>query len=295
MEGYSVLMSVYCRERPEYLRMAVESMLGQTDAAPSEFVLVCDGPLTRELDAVIDAFCAGYPALFHILRLEENRGLGAALNAGLQVCSHELVARMDSDDIALPDRMRLQLDAWEQHPGLSALGGQIAEFAHSPDDITAYRHVPTEPDQILSYLKRRSPMNHTTTLLRKSHVLKVGGYGEVAGFEDYFLWIKLISRGFFLANVPLVCCRVRADAAMYRRRGGWRYFKNAVKMESFLLHSGLITIWEYTQNVVVRFAGTVLVPTELRRRLFLRFLRLRAREETESRSGFLLFAQVERI
>lgn len=293
MEPYSVLMSVYCREQPENLRLAVESMLAQT-VAPSEFVLVCDGPLTRELDAVIAEFCAGYPALFHILRLPENRGLGAALNAGLKECRFELVARMDSDDIALPERMQLQLEAWEQHPGLSALGGQIAEFSHAPEHLLAYRRVPTEPEAIRSYLKRRSPMNHTTTLLRRSHVLEVGGYAEIAGFEDYCLWIKLISRGFSLANVPQVCCHVRADDGMYRRRGGWQYFKNTVKMENFLLRSGLITVWEYGVNVTVRFAGTVLVCAKLRRLLFLRFLRLRALEEKDP-SDLPMFARVKRI
>jgi len=294
MNCYSVLMSVYCREEPENLRLAVESMLEQT-VAPSEFVLVCDGPLTRELDDVIAEFCAGYPALFHILRLEENQGLGAALNAGLRQCRYELVARMDSDDIALPDRMRLQLEAWEACPGLSVLGGQIAEFSHSPDHITAYRQVPTETEAICAYLKRRSPMNHTTTLLRKSHVLEAGGYEAVAGFEDYFLWIKLISRGFSMANIPQLCCRVRADAAMYRRRGGWQYFKNTVKMEAFLLRSGLITVWECGQNVAVRFVGAMLIPVKLRRLAFLRFLRLRALEETEDRGGFPLYARAERV
>lgn len=294
MEEYSVLMSVYCREQPENLRLAVESILGQT-VAPTEFVLVCDGPLTQELDGVIDEFCAGYPALFHILRLEENRGLGAALNAGLRECRCELVARMDSDDISLPERMQLQLEAWQQQPGLSALGGQIAEFSHSPDHLLAYRRVPTASETIRTYLKRRSPMNHTTTLLRRSHVLQVGGYEEVAGFEDYCLWIKLISRGFSLANVPHVCCHVRADDGMYRRRGGWKYFKNAVKMETFLLHSGLITVWEYAGNVAVRFAGTVLISTKLRRLVFLRFLRLRAVEEAKDLSGLPMFAQVKRI
>lgn len=274
MEKYSVLMAVYYREKPAHLRQAVESMLAQT-APPEEFVLVCDGPLTPELDSVIAEFCSRNPPLFQVVRLEQNRGLGAALNAGLLRCSNELVARMDSDDMALPDRMERQLEKLRKHPQISALGGQIAEFDTSPQRITAYRTVPCHSGEIREYLRSRSPMNHTTVVLRKSHVLQVGGYREVPGFEDYFLWGRLLSAGFRLRNIPQVCCAVRADEGMYVRRGGVIYFRNAVKLEGFLLEQNLITRQEYWRNVLIRFGGTVLLPSFARRWAFQKFLRKR--------------------
>lgn len=272
MEAYSVLMAVYFREKPEHLRLAIRSMLCQT-VAPEEFVLVCDGPLTPPLDAVIGEFCRAYPALFRVVRLERNQGLGAALNAGLLYCRNELVARMDSDDLAVRDRMEMQLAELERYPDTSVLGGQIAEFAESPETITGCRCVPLEPAQIREYLKFRNPMNHTTAVLRRSHVLRVGGYREVAGFEDYFLWTKLIKAGCLLRSIPQICCMVRADAGMYSRRGGWQYFQNARKLERFLLESQIITCRQYWRNTAIRFIGTMVLPAGLRRQVFLKFLR----------------------
>lgn len=283
MEGYSVLMAVYHREKAEHFRAAVESMLQQT-VPPADFVLVCDGPLTPELDAVIGEFTDREPELFQILRLEKNGGLGAALNFGLQHCRRELVARMDSDDIALPERMQRQLAAMERDPQLSALGGQIAEFCRDQNQILAYRQVPRENARIREFLKYRSPMNHTTVLLRRSHILAAGNYPDVPGFEDYILWIRLISAGYRLGNIGSVCCKVRADDGMYSRRGGIRYFRNTLKMERILLDSGLIGFGSFCRNLAVRFLGTVLLPPAARRVLFLRFLRKPALE-TEAQGG----------
>ncbi len=278
MEKYSVLMSVYDKERPEYLHAAVSSMLYQT-VPPEEFVLVCDGKLPVQLEQVVTAFCLQYPELFRVVRLEENVGLGRALNAGLAHCSNELVARMDSDDIALPRRMELQLGEMARDGAISVLGGQIAEFACDPEHITGYRMVPVEEREIAAFLQYRSPMNHTTTLLRKSHVLAVGGYSHVLGFEDYILWAELMASGCRLRNVPWVCCKVRADAGMYYRRGGIRYFRNTVKMERILLEKRQITNMQFVSNLSIRFLGTMVLTPGLRRWAFLHFLR--SREKTE--------------
>lgn len=272
LEKYAVLMAVYHKERPEHLRMAVESMLRQT-VPPEEFVLVCDGPLTKELDDVISGFCTAWPELFRIHRLEENRGLGTALNEGLAQCGCELVARLDSDDLAVPERMRLQLEAMARNPEISVLGGQIGEFSESPEKITALRLVPTEASAIREFAAYRSPMNHTTVLFRKTHIVQAGGYEAVAGFEDYMLWGKLLAEGRTLANLPQVCCKVRADAGMYSRRGGVDYFCRTVQMERLLLNRKLISPAQYFGNLGVRFAGTVLLNNRLRRLAFLRFLR----------------------
>lgn len=145
--AYSVLMSVYAKENAAYFSDAVESMLHQS-CPPDQFVLVCDGPLTPGLDEAIQRFTASRDGgLFRVLRLPENVGLGRALQAGLPLCDHDLVARMDSDDLALPLRMEHQLALMAADPELAAVGGQIAEFTGAPDNIQGYRIVPTSPEE----------------------------------------------------------------------------------------------------------------------------------------------------
>ncbi|MBR5239719.1 MAG: glycosyltransferase [Clostridia bacterium] len=270
--NYSVLMSVYHKEQPTHLRVAVESMLNQT-VPPSDFVIVCDGPLTEELDRVIDEFKNQAPELFQIVRLEENKGLGLALKEGLAFCKEELVARMDTDDIAVSDRMEQQLAFMSKHPEISVVGTQIAEFEETPDHIIRYRMVPECHKDILHKLKFANPMNHVTVLFQKEHVLNVGSYPHHPGFEDYHLWTKLLAEGYLFHNLPHTGCLVRADAHMLKRRDGWAYFKNTVTMEKLLRKKKLISLWQYLVNITVRFGGTVLLPHGIRKKLFSKLMR----------------------
>ncbi|MBE7018665.1 MAG: glycosyltransferase [Ruminococcaceae bacterium] len=276
--NYSVLMSIYHKEQPEFFQAAVESMLNQT-VPPSDFVIVCDGALTKELDAVIAAFCQTNPQLFQIIRLPENQGLGLALKEGLPHCREALVARMDSDDIATKDRMHKQLQFLKEHPEISVVGAQIAEFEETPDRIIRYRMVPEYQKDILHKLKFSNPVNHVTTVFRKEHVLNAGSYPDHPGFEDYHLWTKLLSEGYVFHNLPDTCCFVRADAHMLKRRDGWTYFKNTVKMEKLLRKKKLISPWQYLVNITVRFGGTVLLPHGLRKKLFSKLMRKQPAKE----------------
>lgn len=272
MEAYSVLMSVYCKEQAAHFQAAIDSMLHQT-VPPVDFVIVCDGPLTPELDNVIADYCEAYPSLFQILRLEKNQGLGPALKIGLDACQCEYVARMDTDDISLPDRMEKQLAALRQSPHVSAVGGQIAEFDNSPDNIVDYRIVPESYEEIQSRAAKRNPMNHVTVVFKKSQVQKVGSYCDIPGFEDYHLWVQMLAAGQQLINIGDVCCYVRVDTHMYGRRGGWTYFKYTVEMERFLMKTGFINAPGFLRNVMVRFFGTVVCPNSLRSFLFQKCMR----------------------
>lgn len=276
-EEYSVLMSVYAKENADYFTAAVESMLCQS-CPPSQFVLVCDGPLTDALDAAICDFVTAYPDLFCVLRLPVNRGLGVALQEGLQACNYQLVARMDSDDISLPLRMEHQLAAMIADPELSAVGGQIAEFLDSPQNIQGYRIVPVYPEVVRNGVADRNPMNHMTVLFRKNDVLAVGGYQDLRGFEDYYLWGRMLAAGCRLANLPEVCVLVRTDG-LQARRGGMRYFRQTVLLERALRDCGLIGTGVYYKNLVVRFCGTVLLPGSLRQAAYQRYLRQDAAPE----------------
>lgn len=266
MERYSVLMSVYCNEKAVYLEKAVLSMLNQT-VRPSDFVLVCDGPLTKELDEVIHKLEEQFGTILQIMRLPENKGLGIALQEGLKKCKYELVARMDSDDIAEKDRMETQLKVFELNPDVSVVGGQILEFNGDEKHITGCRYVPLNSDEIKKRAIKRNPMNHMTVTFKKSHVQNVGSYIDFDKFEDYYLWVRMLSKGYKFMNVDTVCVRARIDENMYKRRAGIMYFKQTVKLQKELLNRGFINKIYFLNNVIIRFVGTVILPN--RARMFL--------------------------
>lgn len=270
-QSYSVLMSVYKKEKPEYLKLAIESMLNQTVPA-NDFVIVCDGPLTHELDLVIEAICNQYPALFQIVRLERNGGLGNALNIGLKKCKNELVARMDSDDISLPNRCELQLKVFRERPELTLCSGDIAEFIDHEKNIQSVRHVPSEYTKILLYAKRRNPMNHMAVMFKKSAVEAVGGYIEIGYVEDYYLWIRMLKAGYKAYNIEKILVNVRIGNGMYRRRGGIKYAKNMCILQRKMLKLHFISCFDFIINCLVRIVGSIM-PTCLRKYLYMKVLR----------------------
>jgi glycosyltransferase involved in cell wall biosynthesis len=272
VEEYSVLMSVYYKEKAEYLRLAIDSMPNQT-VKPADFVLVCDGPLVPELDALIAYYQAQCGTLLRTVRLPENKGLGFALNEGLAACRCELVARMDTDDIALQDRMEKQLELLDRFPQISAVGGQIAEFSGNPDHICGYRMVPQTPEDVKRRAGSRNPMNHMTVTFRKHAIVAAGGYQNVIRVEDYHLWVRMLDKGYQLSNIGDVCCNVRTDGNFYERRGGMAYFRNLMVVNRMLLSTGLISLFGFWRNAVVFFGGTVIISDRFRGWLYGKVLR----------------------
>ncbi|MBE6631285.1 MAG: glycosyltransferase [Ruminococcaceae bacterium] len=272
MEKYSVLMSVYYKEKAEYFKIAIDSMLSQT-LPPDDFVIVCDGPLTEELENLIAYYCEKYPEQFNICCIPINGGLGPALNKGLGLCKNGIVARMDTDDISLPQRMEKQIGFLMEHPEISVVGGQISEFSSDPEDILGYRRVPLIHEEITKRAETRNPMNHVTTVFRKEHVENVGSYKAFRGFEDYHLWVRMLRSGYKFANISDVCCNVRTPVDMYRRRGGFSYFKDTLKMEKFLLKTKTISIFRFISNISIRFVSSCLLDPKIRGKLFMRYMR----------------------
>lgn len=220
MENYSVLMSVYIEEDPAYFAEAIQSMLDQT-VVTNDFVIVCDGPLTAELDAVLDTFVARYPGLFQVVRLPENLGVGLAAKAGLAVCKNNLIAKMDSDDISVPERCEKQLARFAVNPELALLGGVIEEFDNRTGNVISVRVTPESNHEIRKYARRRSPVNNVTAMYRKSAVLAVGGYRDLRRAEDYDLYIRMLIQGYYVENLPETLVKVRVDTDSHHRRASW--------------------------------------------------------------------------
>ena len=230
--AYSVLMSVYSKENPTWLRLAIESM--QTQTLPtSDFVLVCDGPLTPELDGVIAEKQRQMGTVLTVVRLEKNMGLGNALSEGLRHCRNELVARMDSDDISCPDRCERQLAVFSRYPNVSICSGTIAEFSESPETTTCTRVLPERNDAIIEFAKRRSPFNHVSVMYKKSAVEAVGSYQRFYLLEDYYLWIRMLMAGYEGYNIQSPLVHVRTGANMYKRRSGLPYAKTQIELFRF--------------------------------------------------------------
>lgn len=272
MEKYSVLMSLYMKERPEYLERSIQSMIGQT-LKPDEIVIVRDGPITPELESVLHRYLTAYPGLFHIVELKENRGLGAALNYGLEHCRNELVARMDTDDIAKPYRCEKQIRYFQSHKNTSILGGQIEEFMGSEDNIVGKRVVPETDTELKNYMKKRCPFNHMTVMFKKSHVLEAGSYRDWFWNEDYYLWIRIAIKKYEFANLPDILVNARVGADMYQRRGGKKYFKSEMAIQKFMLRKKLIRPIRYALNVGERAIVELLLPNNIRSWVFRRFAR----------------------
>lgn len=240
---FSVLMSLYVKENPQFLRDALQSLADQTRPA-DEIVLVFDGKITPELEQEVQNFTGILPLV--IVRLEQNQGLGKALNYGLTQCSYEWVFRMDTDDICVSERFEKQVDFIEKNPDTVIFGGQIAEFGSNINDIVSYRRVPTGNDAIRQFTQQRCPFNHMTVAYQKSAVLDVGGYEDLQ--EDYYLWIKLVALGKKVANLSEVLVYARVGNGMVGRRRGlpqakaeWRLFKLKYRLGLQGLASGLVT------------------------------------------------------
>ena len=232
---YSILMSVYHKEKPEYLKEAIESMLSQT-VKSNDFVIVCDGPLTKELYDVIEFYEKDKSNYIRRIQLEKNMGLGKALNIGLENCKNELVARMDSDDISVNNRIELQLKEFEKNSELVLCGTNISEFYESIDNIIGSRNVPSEYVQIIEFSKKRNPFNHPSVMFKKNIVKEVGSYSEKYHlFEDYYLWIRILKNNSYVKNISKELVKMRTSPDLYARRGGVAYAKDMMRFHKWML------------------------------------------------------------
>ena len=268
---YSVLMSVYSKEKPEYLTQALDSMINQT-VAPDEIVLVEDGPLTESLYAVIENYKSSYPEMFNIVSLEQNGGLGNALNEGIRVCRNELIARMDTDDISKPERCEKQIAAFMDDPQLDIVGTQIDEFLETPKNIISSRVVPTSHEEIVTFSRRRSPFNHPTVMYRKSAVEKMGGYSAYSRKEDLDLFVRMVNEGCKAANLPESYLYYRCNVDNLQRRKNRNNCKEYIQIMCGLHRKGYNGFTDI-MYVVVGQMLMYLTPERITKKLSDRYLR----------------------
>jgi glycosyltransferase involved in cell wall biosynthesis len=269
MINFSVLMPIYRKEDASNLNQCLESLAIQTRPA-TEIIIVRDGWLTDELEKVLVVWKRELP--LKIIGYAENKGLAYALNYGLQFCSYELVARMDSDDICMPDRFEKQLQFFEENKEIVLLSGFISEFNRKPCDIWSIRKVPQGTNDIIKYMKKRNAFNHMAVMFKKTAILNVGNYKGVNGFEDYDLWIRLVQRGYLVDNLQEILVYVRIGNNMIGRRIGLDYIKREIEFLYAQKKRKFITNIEFILLVFLRIPLR-LMPSKLNSFIYINFLR----------------------
>lgn len=268
---FSVAISVYKNDNAEHFDTALDSITEKQSVKPDEIVLVVDGPVSDDINAVIKKYEGNYN--LKVIRFEKNQGLGIALKNAVENASNDIIARMDSDDIALPDRFEQQLKCFYEDSDLDIVGGDISEFIGAEDNIVSKRRVPLSDKDIKEYMKTRCAMNHVSVMFKKDAVLKVGNYVDWFWNEDYYLWIRMWEAGCFFKNTGTVLVNVRIGADMYKRRGGMKYFKSEKGLQRYMLDKHLIGYRTYMLNIIKRLVLQVLMPNSLRGWVFKRFAR----------------------
>lgn len=272
---FSVAMSIYKNDVAEDLKTAVNSIINQT-LQPAEIVILGDGSLPEDILQVMEelkeeARNAGTEIIF--LPQEHNRGLGAALQIVVNHCKYPYIARMDADDIALPDRFEKEMKCFEEDPDLSIVGGMITEFVDSPDNIVTRRTLPLTDKEIKKFMRSRCGLNHMTVIFKKEDILKAGNYNNELRQEDYYLWARMMKAGCTFRNIPDVVVNVRSGKDQFSRRGGLSYYKNHCAVFNYMYREGLISLPRLLYNYVVRGIVQFALPNNVRTWVYQTFLR----------------------
>lgn len=259
----SVLMSIYSGDNPDYLDMAVESIVNQTKP-PDEIVLVKDGPLTKELFQVIQRWQEKLRGFFKVVPLPENGGLGVALKEGLKACSYGIVARMDADDISCPERLEKQLRFLQDNPDIAVVSSWMGCFEDNPDEIIFVRQMPRTHEDISRIARFRNPVFHAPAMFRRSEVEAVGGYAELERNQDYHLWARMLLNGSKITCIPEPLYKVRCNSNFFKRRASFRHTISMIKLQKEFLKMGFISFPQFLFNIMVRIVAGILPLTVTR-------------------------------
>lgn len=262
----SVLMSVYASEKPEYLDQALNSIFIQTMQA-DDFVLVKDGPISEELDHVIEKYISILP--INLIQLEYNVGLGSSLRFGLEACKHNLVIRCDSDDINHPDKFRkLYNFAKISEKDVAVIGSSVSEFIGQNNIVSTRIFQSTITKFEKSY---RDPVAHPSVLLKKDLINSVGGYKGCLYFEDTYLWLRLLYSNFKFKNLPDVLTLMRVDDGFHSRRCGYRYAYYELSAFWRFYNEGLINL--SGMGIGLIRSSIRLLPANIIKRIYFTWLR----------------------
>lgn len=267
----SVLMAVYRNDVPEYFRTAVESVINQT-LPPEQIVIVVDGPVPDELKNTIVQISATHP-IVELVWLPENVGVGQAVAVGTNHCKYPFIARMDSDDISVSTRFEKEMAYLLENPEVDLVGSYGQEFYETMEHLVGVKMVPENHGDIVRFMQRRSPFCQQSVLMKKSALIKAGGYRNYFFAEDWDLWIRMFLSGAVFHNLPECLVYMRINRATFKRRHGWQYYQQIKGILKFMLQHKMTTYFEYKRNKTIRLLGHVFVPVGMKNFFYRRFLR----------------------
>lgn len=273
MATFSVLMSVYINDSPDYLAKALKSIYDEQTRKPDEIVIVFDGPLTPQLLDVLDIFKAGKENIVKYYPQDINRGLGEALRIGSEFCNGDYIFRMDSDDVSESTRFEKQIDFIQKNPDIDVLGTDIAEFYNSPEETKKrIRSCPSTHSEIVKMGKKRNPMNHVSVCIKRSSLLKSGGYKTLLLLEDYYLWLRMIVAGCKFANINESLVFVRVGNGFDYKRGAKERISGWKVLQDYMVKNGMISICEARMNMLY-IRAFVRTPVWMKRLIYKKLLR----------------------
>ena len=268
--SFSVLMSVYHRENPSFLK---KSVINET-LVPNEVVLIKDGKLTDELDCVISDFTTKYPHIFTVISLSQNIGLANALNEGMKVIRNPIIARMDSDDICFENRFEMQINYLIDND-LDIVGGQIVEFSKDIEDVVSIREVPLLHEDIVKFMRFRSPFSHPTIVFKKEVFDTLGGYDVKTFPEDYDFFVRAYLAGCKFGNVKENVLYFRLGENLseaIKRRWGIKYAINEIKLYRKFLKIGFFNYPDFMKVLVFKIPLRI-IPFKLYSYIYFKFSR----------------------
>ncbi|MEC6127698.1 glycosyltransferase [Acinetobacter ursingii] len=273
---FSVLLSLYYKENPLFLDQCFKSIWNDQTIQPSEIILVLDGPIGEELNQCVEKWKKVIGESLKIIPLSQNVGLGKALNEGLKHCCNDWVFRMDTDDICTSDRFEKQIAFIEQNPDVVLFSSQVMEFDQKISDANVLKAVPVDFEEIKKFAQKRCPLNHMTTVYRKSIIEKLGGYQHHLYMEDYNLWLRVIGAGYKVGNHPDVLLYARVGNGMHARRKGYQYIKSEKQLrdlkKQLKLQSSIHANMLFLARSLFR-----LLPASMLGKIYNMFLRKRAK------------------
>ena len=237
---FSVLMSMYHKEKPEYFDRAMQSIWDEQTIKPDEIVLVQDGKLTDGLYMVISEWKNKLGEVLKIIALEQNVGTGQAKNIGLTKCVFNLVAIMDTDDIATSKRFEKQIDFLVRNQEVDVVGTYISEIDENEKIVKDVVRFPLGHDELYDFFSKRDPLAHPTTMFRKSFFMKAGSYrGDLHLAEDTLLWYYGFMNDCKFANIDYIGLHFRRSTDFYKRRGNIKKSIGLLKYRVFNINKKL--------------------------------------------------------
>lgn len=272
LSDYSVTMSVYDKEDPQFLRESIESIFSQTHKT-NDFIIICDGELTDELYEVLSEAKNAHGDVLSIVKLKEHVGTAQAANLAIKLCKNELIGKMDSDDIAMPERFEIQVRRMMLHPELDIIGSYIEEFDSDTGEAIAVRKTPLSSKAVMQFARQRSPFNNQTMLFKRSVALSCGGYDPtLQRCEDYDFMVRMLASGAVGGNIPRVLVKYRVTKDNLQRRRNFRNTKAFFAVRWKIHKSGFSSFTDFLVPCAMQLALFAL-PSQITGLIYKRFMR----------------------